>query len=303
MGSRENIRGGKLAGTAECLGGVILYALIPMVASAPNASAVFKVTMAQMGAVLGFWGMSFFLAKRRSSRGNFFVFEMLAMGVLRAVMTALFFSAMSIGPSAQNNIITLMWPIAALIVDGVFLSGKTSASTWSAVLVCAAGAILVVTNGDFSDMSGLHYSYLLSAGYAVLAAVYNLWYRSAKGRRFPGENELVINSEILKWNYLVVFACSLTFFLNTGERLEFSWEAAGFIAAGLIGYFLAQMLTYSSLSKLTLGNFSAIRLSNPAISTLILCWYTGNFMGVWSVFGCLVSIAGMALASTFSRNG
>lgn len=208
---------------------------------------------------------------------------MAAAGILLGLEAALYFSALTMLPSAVACLVLFTFPIFVNIA-GLIRGHRLSTTSWLSLLACLGGMVALL-GPDFRLLNGL--GVLL----AFLAAVAYAAYLLLIDRFTVGVEPAVTNAAVSVANAVTMLGASLVF---GGFRLGFqpsAWIAIVLIV--LVSNLAGFQFFFLALKRLGANRVSVLNMAEPLFTTLIAVSILGERLSLPQSLGAAVMIGGL----------
>lgn len=179
----------------------------------------------------------------------------LVRGLMLATMTGLNFWALQYLQLAETGAMQFSVPILIAVLSAWWLGEKLDARCWLAIAAGFVGVLIIIRPGT----QAFHPAILLSAGNAVLYALFNMLTRKLASSEHPATMQLasaLVATTVLTpfalwtwrapesgWHWLVLALAGL----SGGAGHYFAAQAHRFASAAVLGPFLYQQILYMTL--------------------------------------------------------
>lgn len=176
-------------------------------------------------------------------------------GLMLATMTGLNFWALQYLQLAETGAIQFSVPILIAVLSAWWLGERLDARRWLAIAAGFIGVLIIIRPGT----QAFHPAILLSAGNAILYALFNLLTRHLAGSEHPATMQLasaMVSTALLTpfalwtwqtpasaWQWVVLCLAGL----SGGAGHYFAAQAHRFASAAVLGPFLYQQILYMTL--------------------------------------------------------
>ena len=176
-------------------------------------------------------------------------------GLMLASMTGMNFWALQYLQLAETGAMQFSVPILIAVLSAWWLGEKLDARRWAAIAAGFMGVLIIIRPGS----QAFHPAILLSAGNAILYALFNLLTRRLASQEHPATMQLasaLVSTAVLTpfalwtwqtpstgWQWLMLALAGL----SGGAGHYFAAQAHRFASAAVLGPFLYQQILYMTL--------------------------------------------------------
>jgi len=209
-------------------------------------------------------------------------------GLLLAIASILFVSALKYMPLAETSAIAFLAPLLVTVMSVLFLKEKVELARWIAVVCGFVGVLAIIRPGS----NVFTWAVLLPLGNALAFAAYQILTRRLAGLESP---------------YTSIFYAGLIGTLLMTAMLPYSWvmpqngmHAAIFVIIGMLGGLghLILIKAYNCAPASRLAPFSYSQLIWVAIIGFLVF---GDFPDTWSLIGIAILMASGIYTATHQR--
>ena len=210
-------------------------------------------------------------------------------GLLLAIASVLFVSALKFMPLAETSAIAFLAPLLVTIMSVFFLKEKVELARWIAVLCGFVGVLAIIRPGS----SVFTWAVFLPMGNAIAYAAYQILTRRLAGQESP---------------YTSIFYAGLVGTLLLSVMLPYSWvqpqsflHIALLVINGMLGgvghLILIKAFEHAPASRLAPFTYSQL------IWVTVIGYLTfGDFPDSWSLVGIAILMASGIYTATHQRN-
>lgn len=210
-------------------------------------------------------------------------------GLLLAIASVLFVSALKYMPLAETSAIAFLAPLLVTMMSVFFLKEKVELARWIAVLCGFIGVLAIIRPGS----SVFTWAVFLPMGNAIAYAAYQILTRRLAGLESP---------------YTSIFYAGLVGTLLLSAMLPFSWvqpqnnlHIALLVINGMLGG-LGHLILIKAFEHAPASRLAPFSYSQLIWVTVIGYLTFGDFPDTWSLVGIAILMASGIYTATHQRN-
>jgi len=210
-------------------------------------------------------------------------------GLLLAIASVLFVSALKYMPLAETSAIAFLAPLLVTMMSVFFLKEKVELARWIAVLCGFVGVLAIIRPGS----SVFTWAVFLPMGNAIAYATYQILTRRLAGLESP---------------YTSIFYAGLVGTLLLSAMLPFSWvqplnnlHIALLVINGMLGG-LGHLILIKAFEHAPASRLAPFSYSQLIWVTVIGYLTFGDFPDTWSLVGIAILMASGIYTATHQRN-
>ena len=199
----------------------------------------------------------------------------------------------SVMPGQQAFVINYLLPAMIIVWARILLQEKVNAGKWCAILLSFLGVVIVVLNGDPSQLAGGTFSGVIAC---VIAAVSYGFY-SAMSKKMHYDTEMLLFLAFAA-SMILCFAVAA---MRGAPTIPTVFTGTGYLIFGLLTNGIAYLFWMLALKNGNTALISNLAYLTPVISLGLTHIFLGEEITLHSVVGLGVILLGITLQAVFSR--